>query len=82
MHSCSRTPTVLFMFYALLSFALEFTYLVFKFTPLFFNCEMDKYSKLNDCEIKNILIEIPGDDGGLTDLEDEVYDIKKITIRH
>jgi len=35
---------------------------------------MNKYSKLNDSEIENILIEIPGDDGGLTDLEDESDD--------
>jgi hypothetical protein len=31
---------------------------------------MNKFTKLNDCEIEDILIEISGDDGGLTDLED------------
>lgn len=31
---------------------------------------MNKFTKLNDREIEDILIEIPGDDGGLTDLED------------
>lgn len=31
---------------------------------------MNKFIKLNDREIEDILIEIPGDDGGLTDLED------------
>jgi len=33
-----------------------------------------KYRKLNDYEIENLLIEIPGDDGGLTDLKDEIDD--------
>jgi len=33
-----------------------------------------KYRKLNDHEIEHLLIEIPGDDGGLTDLEDESDD--------
>lgn len=32
--------------------------------------EMNKFTKLNDREIEDILIEIPGDDGGVTDLED------------
>ncbi|KAL4154019.1 hypothetical protein QTP88_001852 [Uroleucon formosanum] len=31
---------------------------------------MNKFTKLNDREIEDILIEIPGDDGGLTDLKD------------
>lgn len=31
---------------------------------------MNKFTKLNDREIQDILIEIPGDDGDLTDLED------------
>jgi len=31
---------------------------------------MNKFTKLNDREIEDILIEIPGDDGGVTDLED------------
>ncbi|XP_060855513.1 piggyBac transposable element-derived protein 3-like [Metopolophium dirhodum] len=35
---------------------------------------MNKFSKLNDLEIESILIEIPGDDGGLTDLEDDSDD--------
>jgi len=31
---------------------------------------MNKFTKLNDREIEDISIEISGDDGGLTDLED------------
>ncbi|CAI6372745.1 unnamed protein product [Macrosiphum euphorbiae] len=46
----------------------------FKFTGSFFNYKMNKYSKLNNREVENILVEIPGDDGGLTDLEDESDD--------
>lgn len=59
------------LFFSLLSVVCSFinNYLLVQFL-IYLIGEMNKFTKLNDREIEDILIEIPGDDGGLTDLKD------------